>query len=193
MPTNISYSIEFSKNNRNTYSQFEACLNGIAVGNLAGWPQAAIPQLLSSKQYNPTFDDSEAAWIAGIFFPGMLLGGFVSLYVAAIFGKRKLFLLACLPLATGWSIIAVSATFWVSIISDRCYIPWFCSTLSTTKEAIRLCLRSKVSRVIEKSHTFFFFHVAIYFWPDNSWPWRWYDVQSDGDVSVGNLTNSSAK
>lgn len=94
---------------------FTACLNGVVVGNLAGWPQAAIPQLLSGER---PFTESQVSWIAGIFFLGMLAGGFTSLGVAGRFGKRRLFLLACLPLVVGWSIIAVAATFWVRIFIE---------------------------------------------------------------------------
>ncbi|XP_014206553.1 facilitated trehalose transporter Tret1-like [Copidosoma floridanum] len=89
-----------------------ACLNGLSVGNLAGWPQAAIPQLLSGSAGGVIFNESEVAWIAGIFFLGMLAGGFVSLAVASNYGKKRLFLLASLPMMLGWSIIAVATTFW---------------------------------------------------------------------------------
>ena len=77
---------------------------------MAGWPQAAIPQLLSSRI---GFTESEASWIAGIFYLGMLTGGFTSLVVAGRFGKKLLFLSACAPLIIGWSVIAMAASFWV--------------------------------------------------------------------------------
>ncbi|KAJ8681653.1 hypothetical protein QAD02_017445 [Eretmocerus hayati] len=89
-----------------------ACLNGIAVGNLAGWAQAAIPQLLAGAPGRPALSPSETNWVACIFFLGMLGGGFTSFGIGSLFGKRKLFLFASVPLVLGWSVIAVAVNFW---------------------------------------------------------------------------------
>ncbi|XP_001605654.1 facilitated trehalose transporter Tret1 [Nasonia vitripennis] len=88
---------------------FAACLNGISVGFLAGWPQAAIPQLLSSSY---TLTESQASWVSGILYLGMLVGGVTSIVIVGRFGKKRLFLLASVPLILGWSIVAIAASFW---------------------------------------------------------------------------------
>lgn len=78
------------------------------MGNLAGWPQAASPKLVVDWRLS----QYDTAWVIGVFYLGMLAGGFGSLFLAGCYGKRKLFLVASLPILLGWTVVSLASTFW---------------------------------------------------------------------------------